>query len=78
MKHALTMAAWMLLASAAGAADEPAADSLVACNADFERLCPGVAPGDGRVKACFKEHRAQLSAECKKELLAARKKQAGK
>ncbi|MCA9546522.1 MAG: hypothetical protein KC613_19090 [Myxococcales bacterium] len=35
-----------------------------ACQADRERLCGDVEPGEGRVKACMREHKAELSAEC--------------
>jgi hypothetical protein len=34
------------------------------CMADAQKLCPGVKPGDGRIAACLKEHKAQISAEC--------------
>lgn len=76
-------ATWMFLLStfvaapatmAADAAAPPEA-GLAACNADVAKLCPGIPAGDGRLKACIKEHRAQLSGDCKKELAAARKKQ---
>jgi hypothetical protein len=59
-----------LFAVSAFAAEEGA---MAACKADMEKLCPGVKPGDGQVKACFKQHKDQVSAECKKELAAARK-----
>jgi hypothetical protein len=35
-----------------------------ACGADIDRLCPGVPPGQGRIKACMKQHITQLSAPC--------------
>ena len=66
---------------AAMAADAPAAgpgpESMGACKADAEKLCPGVQPGEGRMKACFKEHRKDLSADCKSELQSARKAKKG-
>jgi hypothetical protein len=34
------------------------------CMADAKKLCPGVAPGEGRVAACLKQHEGQLSPEC--------------
>ncbi len=35
-----------------------------ACASDVVHLCAGIIPGDGRVKACVKEHSAQLSSSC--------------
>jgi len=34
------------------------------CMADAQKLCPGVQPGKGRIAACLKEHKDQISAEC--------------
>lgn len=42
-----------------------------ACGADIDRLCPGVPPGEGRIKACMKAHVMELSAPCTDELLKA-------
>jgi len=65
--------------STAFAADPPAAggEQLGACKTDAEKLCPGIQPGEGRLKACFKEHRKDLSPDCKKELASARKARKG-
>ena len=62
-------------AALAGGASAPAAGGgrMAACRADAERLCPGVKPGNGGIRACFKEHHQELSAECKKELEGARR-----
>jgi len=35
------------------------------CMEDAKRLCPGVQPGQGRIAACLKEHKAEMSAACK-------------
>jgi len=35
-----------------------------ACTSDVEKLCKGVEPGGGRVLACLKEHKSELSPEC--------------
>jgi hypothetical protein len=35
-----------------------------ACAADVDRLCPGVPPGEGRIRACMKAHVTELSAPC--------------
>jgi hypothetical protein len=70
----LSLALAGLLANSAMAADAtgPKPD-MSACKADAEKLCPGIQPGGGRLKACFKEHKKDLSADCKKEMGAARK-----
>jgi len=41
-----------------------------ACAADFKQLCDDVKPGEGRLKACVKEHFGQLSAPCQTALIA--------
>ena len=35
------------------------------CQADVERFCADVEPGGGRVAACLRQHRSELSEECK-------------
>jgi hypothetical protein len=40
-----------------------------ACAADITQLCGEVKPGDGRLKACIKEHFGQLSASCQTALI---------
>jgi hypothetical protein len=36
-----------------------------ACDADIQKLCPGVQPGGGRILACLKEHKDDVSGGCK-------------
>lgn len=36
-----------------------------ACKADVEKFCKDVKPGGGAIMKCLKEHKDQLSAECK-------------
>ena len=43
-----------------------------ACRADVERLCKGVHPGGGRIAKCMREHRSEISPDCRASLKAAR------
>jgi hypothetical protein len=36
-----------------------------ACQADFEKYCPGIMPGGGRVVKCLSAHLDQLTPQCK-------------
>ena len=38
------------------------------CKEDVARLCPGVAPGGGRIIGCLKQHENEVSIGCGKEL----------
>lgn len=38
-----------------------------ACHDDIAKLCADVKPGKGRIMACMRSHREQLSEGCKKE-----------
>ena len=46
-----------------------AGDVKSACMGDYLALCASVPPGGGRVVACMKEHRAQISMACKVAVL---------
>jgi hypothetical protein len=35
------------------------------CRTEVERLCPGVEPGDGRIRDCMRAHRLELSPDCR-------------
>ncbi|MGA7328756.1 MAG: cysteine rich repeat-containing protein [Rhodomicrobium sp.] len=35
-----------------------------ACKGDREKFCAGVAPGDGKLGECLKQHETELSSEC--------------
>jgi len=35
-----------------------------ACQADFEKLCPGVQPGGGRIIECLAQHMSELTPQC--------------
>src|SRR5262245_6140669 len=47
-----------------------AATPLALCKADAERICPGVAPGGGKIIACLKQHKEEVSVGCAKALKA--------
>jgi len=36
-----------------------------ACSADIQKLCAGVQPGGGRIMACLKQHKDEVSDGCK-------------
>jgi len=36
-----------------------------ACQADVQKLCPNIQPGEGRIKHCLRENRASVSDQCK-------------
>lgn len=44
---------------------------LGACKQDIEKYCSQVPPGEGRIKACMKQHLHQLSEPCKEALFQA-------
>jgi len=70
LKHVLTVGAILLLSmSGAMAQMSPGArEAARACRPDIARLCGNVAAGQGRVKACMKEHIRDLSDPCKEAL----------
>ena len=64
---ALSLAA---LASAGSGALAQEAAAMKYCKADVARLCPGVPMGGGRIIACLKEHKMEISVGCGKALQA--------
>jgi hypothetical protein len=46
------------------------AEAMKYCKADVARLCPGVQMGGGRIIACLKEHKTEVSVGCAKFLQA--------
>jgi len=58
-----------LVATAPNAFAQQAA-AMKYCKADFERLCPGVQPGGGRIIGCLKAHKEEVSIGCGKALQA--------
>jgi outer membrane protein OmpA-like peptidoglycan-associated protein len=74
MKRAVIALAASLVALAAHAIAQniPTEQQLVqACGGDVDRLCPGVPPGEGRIKACMRTHMSELSPGCFDTLMAA-------
>jgi hypothetical protein len=65
----LTLGVALLLPASAWAQPQTAQEIARACAGDIERLCAGVPPGEGRIKACIKAHITQLSAPCFDTLL---------
>jgi hypothetical protein len=73
MKKVLLMTAATLLLSASSAMAQGAAARAVAqaCKPDIRQFCSQVRPGQGRIKACMKEHLHELSEPCKEALFQA-------
>jgi len=63
----LGLACVLLLAPAGAMAQQGAARQ--ACGADIKQMCAEVERGDGRLKACVKEHFGQLTASCQTALI---------
>jgi hypothetical protein len=60
----------LALASSAPSASAQQAEAMKYCKADVARLCPGVQMGGGRIIACLKEHKMEVSVGCAKFLQA--------
>jgi hypothetical protein len=65
-----TVASFALLALAESSALAQQAEALKYCKADVARLCPGVQMGGGRIIACLKEHKMEVSVGCAKAIQA--------
>jgi hypothetical protein len=46
-------------------------EARAACDADIQKLCPGVQPGGGRILTCLKQHKEAVSDGCKQAVLKA-------
>jgi hypothetical protein len=53
------------------------AEAMKYCKADVARLCPGVQMGGGRIIACLKEHKMEVSVGCAKAIQAIKGKMGG-
>ena len=54
-----------LIAGIAPHAMAQTAQQRTACQGDAKKLCPGVAPGDGRILECLAKQKSSLSDPCK-------------
>jgi len=70
----LTLVLLLLLAAVSLPASAQTTGPLAYCKADAARLCPGVAPGGGRLLGCLKQHENEVSIGCAKELKAVKAK----
>ena len=66
---AVTLSLRALVSAAPNALAQQAA-AMKYCKADFERLCPGVQPGGGRIIGCLKAHKEEVSIGCGKAIQA--------
>src|SRR5262245_7862398 len=66
----LTVASLLSLAVISPGSTQAAKAPLALCKADAERICPGVAPGGGKIIACLKQHKDEVSVGCAKALKA--------
>jgi hypothetical protein len=71
-KVLVTAVILLLFTSGAMAQMRPGARAVLqACKPDIARFCSQVPPGEGRIKACMKEHLPELSEPCKEGLFQA-------
>jgi cysteine rich repeat protein len=66
----LTVASFFSLAVICTGPTQAAKAPLALCNADAERICHGVHPGGGKIIACLKQHKDEVSVGCAKALKA--------
>ena len=59
--------------STQGPSQQAVADARAACGTDVQKLCTGVQPGGGRILACLKQHKDQVSDGCKQAVVKATK-----
>ena len=52
---------------------EAVAAARAACETDIQKLCADVQPGGGRILACLKQHKDQVSDGCKQAVVKATK-----
>jgi Cysteine rich repeat len=73
LKKVVTICAVLLLSMSGAMAQmkQGAMAAARACRPDMAQFCGNVAPGQGRIKACMKEHLPELSEPCKEALFQA-------
>lgn len=47
------------------------AEARAACETDIQKLCPSVQPGGGRILACLKQHKDQVTDGCRQAVIKA-------
>jgi hypothetical protein len=62
MRSGLVILTALLLSGSAAMAQQ-------ACAGDIKKLCAGIKPGEGRIKACIKSHWSELSPNCQDRVL---------
>jgi hypothetical protein len=79
IRHIAVVSALTLGALVAAASSAPAqqAEAMKYCKADVARLCPGVQMGGGRIIACLKAHKEEMSIGCGKAIQAMKGKMGG-
>jgi hypothetical protein len=55
-----------------GPSPETIAALHAACDADIQKLCPGIQPGGGRILACLKQNKDAVSDTCKQAIVKAK------
>lgn len=76
MKRRIALLALFVAATAAPAAAQNMQAEMRmirgACSGDVQRLCPGVPPGEGRIKNCLTANKDQMTVGCAKALMKAK------
>jgi len=70
----LAAALLLSLAVISSASTQAAKAPLALCKADAERLCAGVTPGEGKIIACLKQNKDDVSVGYAKALKTTKKK----
>lgn len=65
---AASLIALLVLILSQASASDARSEAKQACKADYSRFCAGTMPGGGRIRKCFSDNYASLSASCKQAL----------